>query len=298
MAVLNQFPNTYKFIILGLTLSAPLCFGAMKTLDLSSSWIVSEEAVKVKQGSMLLLKVSPQAKIHFNDKSILVSDDGTAIIALHRDDTKADLTLVLDDQEQHIPLTVQQRDYRIERVDGLPPGKVTAPMNPKIRERIRLESAAVRQARTRFDDRQDFQNGFIWPVEGRISGVYGSQRILNGIPKTPHYGVDIAVPMGTPIKAPAAGVITFVNNDMYYSGGTLVLDHGHGLSSAFLHLSKISVAVGDVIKQGQTIGLVGSTGRSTGPHLDWRMNWGTSVRIDPQLLVPPMKRVKEYTLQK
>ena len=292
MAVSNQFHNIYKLIILGLTLSAPLCFGAMKTLDLTSSQTEIELPTSIKQGSMLVLKVSPEAKIQFNDKSVFVGNDGTAIIALHRNDLRADLTIKLDDNEQRIPLAVQQREYRIERIDGLPPAKVTPPMKPEIRERIRSEAAAVKQARNRFDDRQDFQNGFIWPVEGRISGVYGSQRVLNGTPKTPHYGVDIAVPTGTPIKAPAAGIVTYANDDMYYSGGTLVLDHGHGLSSAFLHLSKVNASVGDVIEQGQLIGLVGSTGRSTGPHLDWRMNWGTSVRIDPQLLVPPMNNAK------
>lgn len=277
---------------MGLTLSAPLCFGALKTLDLSSPESATAKTTEIAQGSMLVLQVSPRAEIEFNKRSVFVGDDGTAIIALHRNDTKANLTIEIDGETQEIPLSVKQRDYRIERIDGLPPAKVTPPMKPEIRERIRSEAAAVKKARTRFDDRLDFINGFIWPVEGRISGVYGSQRVLNGTPKTPHYGVDIAVPTGTPIKAPAAGVVTYVNDDMYYSGGTLVLDHGHGLSSAFLHLSKVGVAVGDVIKQGQIIGLVGSTGRSTGPHLDWRMNWGTSVRIDPQLLVPPINKTK------
>ena len=119
---------------------------------------------------------------------------------------------------------------------------------------------------------------------GPISGVYGSQRVYNGVPGTPHYGIDVAVPTGTAIVAPASGQIIMVHDNMFYSGGTIMLDHGHGVSSSFLHLSKTSVEVGDWVEQGDPIGEVGATGRVTGPHLDWRMNWGDS-RIDPELLL-------------
>ncbi|WP_332102842.1 M23 family metallopeptidase [Kineobactrum salinum] len=129
--------------------------------------------------------------------------------------------------------------------------------------------------------------GFSWPVEGRISGVYGSQRIYNGKPGSPHYGVDVAVPTGTEVRAPAAGVVTLAEPDLFYSGGTIILDHGYLLSSSFLHLSKLHVAVGDEVEPGDLIAEVGATGRATGPHLDWRMSW-RSARIDPQFLVPPM----------
>ncbi|MDP4650548.1 MAG: M23 family metallopeptidase, partial [Haliea sp.] len=125
-------------------------------------------------------------------------------------------------------------------------------------------------------------------VEGRISGVYGSQRVYNGQPGSPHYGVDVAVPTGTIVRAPAAGVVTLAEPDLFYSGGTIILDHGYRLSSSFLHLSKVSVNVGDQIALGDVIGEVGATGRATGPHLDWRMSW-REARIDPQLLVPPMR---------
>jgi murein DD-endopeptidase MepM/ murein hydrolase activator NlpD len=137
------------------------------------------------------------------------------------------------------------------------------------------------------DGADALERGFTWPVKGRISGVYGSQRVYNGTPGAPHYGVDVAVPTGTPVRAPASGVITLAEPDLYYSGGTVILDHGYGLSSSFLHLSKVHVTVGQRLAVGDLLGEVGATGRATGPHLDWRMSW-LSERIDPQFLVPPM----------
>jgi len=177
------------------------------------------------------------------------------------------------------------RDYNIQRVEGVP--KKTVNPGPEYYQRIRAEAAAARKARAvRFDLPYYLQN-FQWPVTGPISGVYGSQRYYNGTPRRPHYGVDIARPTGTPVLAPAAGVVTLAHDDMFFSGGTLILDHGQGLSSSFLHLSKLIVEVGQTIEQGQIIAEVGASGRVTGPHLDWRMNW-LDQRVDPQLLVPPM----------
>jgi len=154
-------------------------------------------------------------------------------------------------------------------------------------QRIRRDSAAVKQARERDDPRADFLSGWIWPVEGPISGVYGSQRVLNGKPRRPHFGVDIAMPVGTLVKAPADGLVTLAHPDMFYSGATLIIDHGHKLSSTFLHLSRILVEVGDRVRQGEVIAEVGKSGRVTGAHLDWRMNL-RQARIDPQLLAGPM----------
>lgn len=142
-------------------------------------------------------------------------------------------------------------------------------------------------ARRTDDPRLDFMQSFIWPSIGPISGVYGSQRILNGQPRRPHFGVDVAAPTGTPVRAPAAGIITLAHPDMYFSGGTVILDHGHGVSSSFLHLSRIHVQVGQRVEQGELIAEIGATGRVTGPHLDWRMNW-FGQRIDPALLVGAM----------
>ncbi len=145
----------------------------------------------------------------------------------------------------------------------------------------------MRAARETLADRKDYAEGFGWPLTGRISGVYGSQRILNGEPRQPHYGVDVARPTGTVVTAPAPGVVTLVEADLYYSGGTLIIDHGRGLSSTFIHLSEILVEPGQQVETGDAIAKVGATGRATGPHLDWRMNLGP-VRLDPALLAGPM----------
>jgi hypothetical protein len=183
-------------------------------------------------------------------------------------------------------LAVTPRDWNIERVDGVPESTVNPP--PAIAERIAREQAAVAAARTRDDAREDFDGDFDWPVTGRISGVFGSQRIYNGTPKSPHSGLDVAAKAGTPLLAPAPGVITFAQPDLYLTGGTVLLDHGHGVSSSFLHLSRIDVAVGQRVERGQRIGLVGATGRATGPHMHWGLNW-FDVRLDPQPLVDPLR---------
>ena len=151
----------------------------------------------------------------------------------------------------------------------------------------------VKTARARRLERPDLLAtvlaGFMWPVEGPISGVYGSQRYYNGEPRRPHFGVDVAAPAGTTVRAPAAGIVTLAQPDLFYSGGTVILDHGYKLSSTFLHMSEVLVQAGDELKAGDIIGAVGATGRATGPHLDWRMNW-RDTRIDPQLLAPPMPK--------
>jgi len=158
-------------------------------------------------------------------------------------------------------------------------------------ERIARERALVRKAKAQRIERPELleavRAGLSWPATGRISGVYGSQRFYNGTPGSPHYGVDVAVPTGHPVVAPGPGVITLAEVDLFYSGGTIILDHGYGLSSSFLHLSKLHVEVGQEVQRGDLIGEVGATGRATGPHLDWRMSW-LNQRVDPQLLVPAM----------
>ena len=168
-----------------------------------------------------------------------------------------------------------------------PPRKVSP--SAEDLERIYKDIALVKTVRKKDDPRTDFTQAFIWPVTGRISGVYGSQRILNGKPKRPHYGVDIAAPTGTPVKAPADGVVTMAHSDMFYSGGTLIVDHGHGISTVYMHLHKILVEAGQRVQQGDVIARVGATGRVTGPHLHWGMNW-FETRLDPSLLVPPMPK--------
>ncbi len=242
---------------------------------------------KFVQGGLVTGYTQPGSRVSFNGRDVRVSEDGVFLIGFGRDaKPKANLEIVHPDgRKAQQVLNVARRDYRIQRIDGLPPRKVTP--SAEDLKRIRQENALVKAARRRDDPRTDFLRGFIWPAKGRISGVYGSQRILNGQPRRPHFGVDVAGPVGTPVVAPADGVVTLVHPDMFFSGGTLVIDHGHGLSSSFLHLSEVLVKEGQQVKQGDLVARIGATGRVTGAHLDWRINL-FDTRIDPQLLVGNM----------
>jgi len=218
-----------------------------------------------------------------------VMPDGALLVGIGRD-AKAEITLVTEaDVRCEQVVAIGQRDYRIQRVEGVPQKTVTPP--EEVLERIARERALVREAKSMRLERPEFlrwvRSGLSWPATGRISGVYGSQRFYNGTPGSPHYGVDVARPTGHPVVAPGPGIITLAEPDLFYSGGTVILDHGYGLSSSFLHLSEVLVEVGDEVTAGTLLGKVGATGRATGPHLDWRMSWFDQ-RIDPQLLVPPM----------
>ncbi|MFK7829538.1 MAG: peptidoglycan DD-metalloendopeptidase family protein [Congregibacter sp.] len=234
------------------------------------------------------------AQVSLDGESLDVLPDGRFFAAFHRDSATQSVLMVVSRNADgaadcSVMVNVQQRDYRISRVEGVPQRTVTPPAEQL--ERIRRERTLVASAKAQFIARPDWlqqmDGGFRWPVEGRISGVYGSQRFYNGNPGSPHYGVDIAVPTGTPIKAPASGRVTLAEPDLFYSGGTVILDHGYGFSSSFLHMSEVTVAVGDELSVGDVLGAVGATGRATGPHLDWRMSW-RGRRVDPQRLVPPM----------
>jgi murein DD-endopeptidase MepM/ murein hydrolase activator NlpD len=239
------------------------------------------------QGGLVTGRTLPGAHVTFNDRRVRVSKDGLFLIGFGRDAPgQAKVDIELPDGSHHTrTFKVKKRQYKIQYIKGLPPRKVT-PSKEDL-ERIRAEAALVRKAREIDDPRTDFLTGFRWPVEGKITGVYGSQRVLNGKPRRPHFGVDIAAPVGTAVLAPADGMVTLVYPDMYFSGGTVILDHGHGLSSSFLHLSKILVTKGQAISRGEIIAEVGAMGRVTGAHLDWRINL-FQVRLDPQLLMSPM----------
>ena len=241
------------------------------------------------QGGLLRGRVPRGSTVEYDGDGVRVSDDGWFLVGFGRDaPPEAELVVVHPDgRRERQVLKVERRQYDIQRIDGLPPSKVT-PSEEDL-ARIRAEVKMVKKARVIDDSRTDFLSGFHWPIKGRISGVYGSQRILNGEPRRPHFGIDIAAPTGTKVVAPTDGVVTLVHPDMYFSGGTMIVDHGHGLSSAFLHLSRVLVEKGERVAQGQVIAEVGSTGRSTGPHLDWRINlFGR--RLDPALLVGPMPK--------
>jgi len=236
------------------------------------------------QGGLIFGETQPGDRVYLDGDEVMVSENGLFVLGFGRDETGERILLVQgnDGGEERLVLAVAAREYDIERVDGLPPQTVTP--DPEAAKRIQEEGAMVANARTRRDQRTDYAAGFAWPAQGRISGVYGSQRVLNGEPRRPHFGLDIAAPTGSPVYAPADGIVTLTHPDMYFSGGTLILDHGQGLSSTFLHLSKILVEAGTYVHQGDLIAEVGATGRASGPHLDWRMNW-LDRRVDPQLLL-------------
>ena len=280
-----------KFGVLKLTpvIALPLMFASA----VSSACL--EFNAPLRQGALVWSTVEPGTSVSVDGQDLDVLDDGTVIIGFGRDAKSTSELLVKKAEstaqamECSQTLAITGRDYQIQRVEGVPAQTVNPP--PERMARIRREGAMVSNARRDRIERPDLTEaaigGFIWPVKGPISGVYGSQRYFNGEPKRPHYGVDVAVPTGTLVRAPAAGVVTMAEADLFYSGGTIILDHGYRLSSSFLHLSKVRVEVGAEVKAGDILGEVGSTGRATGPHLDWRMNWRDR-RIDPQLLVPPM----------
>ncbi len=236
------------------------------------------------QGGLIFGQTEPGSEVRLDGEPLMVSPQGRFVIGFDRDETgtRRLVTIGPDGTEEIIELDVARREYAIERVDGLPPRTVTP--DPEAEQRIRDEAALVSAARSRRDPRTDYHDGFAWPASGRISGVYGSQRILNGEPRRPHYGLDIAAPEGSPVYAPADGIVTLAHGDLYFSGGTLILDHGQGLSSSFLHLSRILVEAGTEVRKGDLIAEIGATGRASGPHLDWRMNW-LDRRVDPQLLL-------------
>lgn len=268
---------TFRFPHIALLLT--LVAGSSQALEIhSGDW---------QQGAVIRGSVPPGTELTVEDKPIQVSDKGLFVFGLDRDAAPS-LTVTVNppDAEPEVKqFEVKARDYRIQRIEGVPQSTVTP--NPEQVARAREEAAMAWKARQKVLERTDFMADFQWPLTGIITGVYGSQRYYNGEPRRPHYGVDIAAPEGASVVAPAPGVVTLVHEDMFFSGGTLIVDHGQGLSSTFIHLHKILVEEGDEVSQGQTIAQVGATGRATGPHLDWRMNWFDR-RVDPTTLVGPM----------
>lgn len=239
------------------------------------------------QGGLIRGAAGPGADVFLDDRALRVSPEGRFVFGFGRDHEGPVRLRVrfADGREEVRNLEVAKRTYDVQRIDGLPPRQVTP--SAEDLAQIRRNNAEIGAARANDLPETWFAQDFIWPSRGRISGVYGSQRILNGQPRRPHYGVDIAAPTGTPVVAPAAGRVTLAATDHYYTGGTIILDHGHGVSSAFLHMDTVTVKVGEVLAQGDPMGTVGAGGRATGPHLDWRINW-FKVRIDPTTIVGPM----------
>ena len=238
------------------------------------------------EGGLIIARTAAGTIVTVDDEIIPSTPDGLFIVGFHHDSDQPVVITVTqpDGTSQLTVLTPEQRDYDIQRIDGLQQDMVTPP--DSVIARIKSDQAAVAAARQKTATAGDFWQGIDWPVTGRISGVFGSQRILNGKPRQPHYGIDIAAPRGTPVQAPAGGLVTLVK-DLYFSGWTVIINHGLGLNSTFLHMDHVSISPGDSVARGDIIGTVGSTGRSTGPHLDWRLDW-QGRRIDASLVAGPM----------
>ena len=231
---------------------------------------------KFIQGSFILGKTEAGSEVLIDKKKVKVTSDGYFAFGLGRD-RKNDVVITIN--EKKIIKKVFKREYKIQRIDGLEEKKVTPP--EEVYERIKRENKWIGEARAINSDLDFFKNKFINPLENAIvTGVYGSQRILNGKPKWPHYGIDFAAEEGTKIKAMLGGVVTLAESDLFYTGGTLIFDHGHGISTLYMHMKTLTVKKGQKVKQGDIIGTVGSTGRSTGAHLDVRLNW-FQTRLDP-----------------
>jgi len=239
---------------------------------------------QLQQGQLVVGHAPKGAKIEFAGRRVLVGDDGVFVFGLGRDAPAEEKLHIRysNGKASDVVLKIARREYETERVNGLPQQTVTP--SPELTKRIERERARVAETRHRDDAREDFEQGFLDPVENaRVSGLWGRQRIDNGKPMAPHFGLDFAVPNGTPIRATAPGVVTLAEMGMVLNGGIVVLDHGHGVSTTTIHMSRIDVKPGQKLKQGDIVGLAGATGRATGPHVHWAANW-FDVPIDPALL--------------
>ena len=238
------------------------------------------------EGNLIVARTNPSNKIKINNEFLEIDESGIFVFGFHRDEENPIKLVIINNENEQFKTFIKpiKREYKIQRIDGLKKSMVTPPEDTI--SRIKSDRKKVNKARKVKLEMGDFIQGFDWPLKGLITGVYGSQRILNDIPKSPHFGIDISVPIGTSVKAPASGIVT-LTEDLYYSGYTVILNHGLNINSTFLHLSEINVNVGDRIGRGDLIGHSGDTGRSTGPHLDWRIDWNGK-RLDAEMLAGQM----------
>lgn len=239
---------------------------------------------QIEQAGLIVGKTDAGSEVWLDQKSLLVSPQGDFVFGFGRDDIKEHTLLIkykngLTEEQKIVP---KVREYNIQRINGIK--KSIMKPNPKAIEQSQRDNAIIAKARKTQSPLIAFSKPFIAPINGRITGVYGSQRIFNGEKKRPHFGLDYAGKTGDPVMAPADGIVLAYEPNMFYSGGTMIIDHGHGVTSTFLHLSGSKVKVGDKVSQGEVVALVGASGRATGPHLDWRINW-FDVRIDPALVL-------------
>ena len=250
------------------------------TLELSGNMV---------QGGLAVGRTVPGAQVSLDGMMLDVDADGVFAIGFDRDQKPAATLRVVypDGGTETRALAIAQREWQIQRVEGVPQKYVSPP--PEAMAAIARATKLKDEARKTRAGGSWFAQDFIWPATGPISGVFGSQRYYNGEPRRPHYGVDVAAPTGTPIRAPAGGVVTLADPDMYFEGGLVFLDHGQGVTTLAMHMSRVDVKTGDRVEQGDVIGAVGGTGRATGPHLHWGIYW-RGAWLDPQLLVEPMPK--------
>ena len=270
-----------KIFLLFIVMAPPLASTAAEDISFDGN---------LTQGGLVIGAVPTGTKIKLSGENVAVAKNGTFIIGFGRD-AAPQVSLEInypDGREELRTLLIASREYDIQRIDGLPQRKVTP--NPEDIARIKADNYKIGEVRVTISELTDFLSGFDWPVTGPISGVFGSQRILNGNPKNPHNGVDVAAPKGSIIRAPASGIVALVHQDMFYTGKTMMINHGLGLSTVYAHMDSISVNPGQIVKKGDPIGTVGNTGRTTGPHLHWGMTWKTT-HLDPELVVPPMPKI-------
>ena len=261
---------------------APLLLATVATASALPAGLALDS--ELRQGQLVTGTTTPGARISVDQRDLRVDPQGRFVFGIGRDQTRAVLCVRLPDEEKArcAGLAVEARQYAVEKINGLPQSTVTP--NAAEEARIARENALIASRRTRDDARSDFASVFVRPAPGRFSGVYGSQRVLNGEPKNPHMGLDIAGGAGTQIRAPAAGIVTLVSPDMLLTGQTVILDHGHGVSSVFIHMSRTDVREGQRLQRGDPIGAIGMTGRASGPHLHWGLNW-FEVKVDPALVL-------------
>jgi len=281
----------YFLLILGLPFGSFNVAAAPKHLpDLNQSGLWPQGYVKeayghLIQGGLVIFKLAPDVDLVL-DGAPVPCKDGWALIGFDRDQkSTAELVFKLGQNQEVRSLTINAKEYNIQRIEGIPQ-KYVAP-KPEAMAKIKADGQKKRAARQEISDLLGFVDGFSWPVLGPISGIFGSQRFYNGEARRPHYGVDVAAPTNTPIKAAAPGRVTLAAGDMYFEGGLVFIDHGLGLMSVYMHMNSVTVQVGEMVDSGDVIGTVGATGRVTGPHLDWRLQW-MGRNLDPALLVPSM----------
>ena len=238
------------------------------------------------QGGFVMGRTWPRAMIFVDGEALTTaSDTGVFVVGFDRDAAAyVQLEARARNRSAGRTLAIATGTFPSSRINGLPPSTV-APSDPALLDRIQQEIALKTEGFASRTDTDDFRSGFTWPLNSyRVTSLWGSQRILNGTPARPHYGIDLAAPAGSPIHAPADGLVTFARPRMHFEGGLTLIDHGQGLITAYLHQSRIDVLPTQRVRRGDVIGTVGMTGRATGPHLCWRMKWRDR-NCDPSLMV-------------